>query len=343
MANAALNDTDQALAGFRALQRRLTSALEEQVPRSFGDDAAPSLESQRLAPADPPRIARAAPIEGTSITRRAVPGEPEVAFAAFLDGIQVSRVVLHDDAIPVIHGSVGAVIRERSDRRLGTWRHETGGRLYAPRAFLSAAANSALDACGAAVIDTTPHRSDGAVDEDARHPLSLADSAVSSVQAHRETLEIALAESWTDDRAEPLYVDGGISGSARLATSSNVIGVVKSHRTLYGDPAAVRTILKLRAGERSSAFAVASPNGWRTTVASWYLRLRDAANPLTGLVRVETRMPPDAERHAVSDRADQISRWVLAEASPLSLPDSRWDTMAYGIRDCEQYLRSILR
>jgi hypothetical protein len=47
MANAALNDTDQALAGFRALQRRLTSALEEQAPRSFGDDAAPSLESQR--------------------------------------------------------------------------------------------------------------------------------------------------------------------------------------------------------------------------------------------------------------------------------------------------------
>jgi hypothetical protein len=31
----------------------------------------------------------------------------------------------------------------------------------------------------------------------------------------------------------------------------------------------------------------------------------------------------------------------MAEAAPVALPDGRWDTMAYGIRDCEQYLRSI--
>ena len=26
---------------------------------------------------------------------------------------------------------------------------------------------------------------------------------------------------------------------------------------------------------------------------------------------------------------------------PLSLPDSRWDKMVYGIRDCEEFLRSL--
>jgi hypothetical protein len=40
--------------------------------------------------------------------------------------------------------------------------------------------------------------------------------------------------------------------------------------------------------------------------------------------------------------ADEVSRWVAAEATPLALPDARWDTMAYGIRDCEVYLRATL-
>jgi len=49
---------------------------------------------------------------------------------------------------------------------------------------------------------------------------------------------------------------------------------------------------------------------------------------------------------AVSDddvrrRADEVSGWVLAEVSPLALPDGRWDKMVYGIRDCEEFLRAI--
>jgi hypothetical protein len=78
-------------------------------------------------------------------------------------------------------------------------------------------------------------------------------------------------------------------------------------------------------------------------VASWYLRLREPSgrDPLWGLVRIEVAPPAAAEAATIGRRADQVSRWVLAEASPLSLPDGRWDTMAYGIRDCEQFLRSI--
>ena len=88
---------------------------------------------------------------------------------------------------------------------------------------------------------------------------------------------------------------------------------------------------------------MASPNGWRATVASWYLRLRESSDPLWGLVRVEVSMQANSGKRALGERADQISRWILAEAAPLALPDSRWDTTAYGIRDCQQFLRSSIR
>jgi hypothetical protein len=326
--------------GFRAAQRQIAAALET---ARVGDRPEPaSLESQRLASADSPRIAGATPIERDRIERHAVTGDPVAEFAAFLDGIQVSRILAHDDGIPIVHGTVGAAIRERVDRRLATWAASFEERLYAPRAFLSPRSDEALASSGLTVADTTP-RKNGEPDQEGRHPLSLADVAVSAVQAHRETLELGLAERWVNDRGDPLYVDGRISGSSRVAEATNAVGVVKNHRTLYGDVTAVRLILSLEAGERTSVFEVSSPNGWRSTVASWYLRLRPGGDPLWGLVRVEVSMPKSGNRPALTVRADQISRWVLAEASPLALPDGRWDTMAYGVRDCEQFLRSSIR
>ena len=37
-----------------------------------------------------------------------------------------------------------------------------------------------------------------------------------------------------------------------------------------------------------------------------------------------------------------MSRWIIAEVSPLSLPDARWDKMVYGVRDCEEFLRAVM-
>ena len=134
----------------------------------------------------------------------------------------------------------------------------------------------------------------------------------------------------------PLFVDGGISRSARVSASSCAIGVIKSHRTLYVEGDALRIVMGLRRGERSSIFRV-SPRS-RHSVLSWYLRLREAEghDPMWGLVRVEAA---DCERPA--ERADEVSRWIIAETSPLALPDGRWDKMSYGIRDCEEFLRAI--
>ena len=316
--------------GFRAIQRRIMDTLAHAQPV---DPEPASLESRRIS-GEAPRTATAKPIEGDSIRRRTVPGEPEVAFTAFLDGMQLSRIVVHDDGIPIVFGEVAAVVRERVDRRMKTWREERETRLYAPRAFLSPTGNDAVEE-SIPIIDTTPRTPSGEPDQTRRHPLSLNEVAVHAVQEHRESIETQLAEAWLVVRGEPLYMDGGISGSSRAATSAYAVGVIKNHRTLYGDTAALREILALDAGERSTAFEVAAPNGWRSTVASWYLRLRRSADPLWGLVRIEVSM-------ANVSRADEISRWVLAETSPLALPDGQWDTMAYGIRDCQAFLRATL-
>jgi len=178
---------------------------------------------------------------------------------------------------------------------------------------------------------------------DGAHPFILRDAAIHRVQKDREALEAMLAERWCHLECEPLFIDGGIGGSERVATAACVVGVVKSHRTLYAEGEALASILRLATGERSSVFRIDSAR--RTPVASWYLRLRDPAgrDPLWGLVRVETRLPDPGRDvgHDVGALANDVSRWVLAEATPLAMPDARWDKMVYGIRDCEQFLRAV--
>ena len=107
--------------------------------------------------------------------------------------------------------------------------------------------------------------------------------------------------------------------------------------TIYADGDALEIVVRLGRAERSSVFRVRSNT--RTSVASFYLRLREPAgfDPLWGLVRVEMADGADA-----TERADRIARWILAEQAPLALPDGRWDRMVYGVRDCEEYLRAIV-
>jgi hypothetical protein len=185
-------------------------------------------------------------------------------------------------------------------------------------------------------VDTT----DGDADP-GTHPFALRDAAVHRVQAHREALERQLAERWCALAHEPLFIDGGVSGSEAVAISECTVGVVKSHRTLYAEGPALSVVLGLGHRQRSSVFRITSSK--RTTVASWYLRLRDPAgrDPMWGLIRVEIAYPAPQHLDRVGERANEVSRWVLAEASPLSLPDARWDKMVYGIRDCEEFLRAI--
>lgn len=323
---------------FRSAQR----CLQEWAPGTPllpADDAA--LE---VAPGaqEPPRLVDAPLIEGDLLRARAVPGEPEAGFAAFLDGIQRSRVLGYQAGLPVVFGVVAAVARARIDRRLRTWRGAplVSRKVYIPAAYTPPALAGYFERDGLEVVDTT------AVDDGTappiRHPFTLLDVAVHRVQEERERLEQLLAEQWCESERSPLFMDGGLSRSDGVARAECAVGVVKSHRTLYVEGEALERVFALRRGERSSVFRLSS--SWRAPVASWYLRLRDPAGrgPLWGLVRVEVADPAalGEDAGALTRRADRISRWILAEVSPIALPDGRWDRMVYGIRDCEEYLKA---
>lgn len=341
-------DVTGADASYRMVQR----AILDVVPASpLLGDAGPSLEVLPSAP-EQPRIASAGLIEGSAMRARRVVHEPRAAFAAFLDGTQKSRVAQYlPGGIPIIHGTVAAVVRARLNRRMTTWRRPILHHgVYAPRRAIPADLWDALDDRIHAfddrleLIDTSEPADDApASSPTSTHPFSLLEQAVHRVQQERERAEQRLAEDWCAVEQGILFVDGGISGSDAVAGASCVVGVVKSHRTLYADGDALRLVLALRRGERSSAFRIV--RSWRAPVASWYLRLRDPAghDPMWGLVRIEIADPArtGGDPTRIGDRADEVSAWVLAEAAPLSLPDGRWDKMAYGVRDCEEFLRAV--
>jgi len=162
------------------------------------------------------------------------------------------------------------------------------------------------------------------------------EAAIHRVQIDRESIELQLAEEWCAREKTALYIDGSITGNRSVSASSCAIGVVKTHRRLYAEGDAFRTLVGLRPGERTSIFRV-SPRS-RFPVASWYVRIRPSSgrDALFGLVRVEAALSDE-----LSNRANEISRWIIAEGAPLALPDGRWDKMAYGIRDTEEFLRAI--
>ncbi|MEO6779262.1 MAG: hypothetical protein ABI194_07365 [Gemmatimonadaceae bacterium] len=281
-----------------------------------------------------PCIAPAQCVEGARLRAHRVVGNPVVRFAGFLDGIQRARIECHQKGIPVVHGTVAAAIRVRPDRRFVAWGHRrpvSEERLYMPLAFLGCEGHTMAGKFE--IVDTSRDDRRTLI---SRHPGALRAVAFERVGQDRDAAERRLAELWCVDGAEPLFIDGGISGSARVASADCAIGVIKSHQKLYAEDDALDVVMSLRRGERSSVFS--PPTRKRQAVISWYLRLHDprGEDAMFGLVRIEACAGGD-----VAARANEISRWVLAELMPQSRPDARWDRMAYGIRDCEQFLRSI--
>lgn len=319
-------------AALRSLMERLPgmSAVE-------GGSIEPAMSS------DPPLLRSAKIVEGSSLrvvkvpdfTRRTVSG-----FGAFLDGTQQVRLVAHHFGMPVVFGTVAAGVRIRVNRRLITWGHQpprVERKIYLPLRYLPPLvrdANREVARGSWEIVDTSTADKDG--EYPSQHPAVLQERATRAVDRERDRVEDALAEAWCARAEAPLFIDGGISRSERVASSSCAVGVIKSHRTLYFDGTEVGKVLGLKKGERTSVFRV-SPRS-RNAVLSWYLRLRDEEghDPMWGLVRIEV-----AESDRPTERADEISRWVMAESTPLSLPDGRWDKMAYGVRDCEEFLRAI--
>jgi hypothetical protein len=262
-------------------------------------------------------------------------GEATPGFGAFLDGIQRSVVAWYDgDVIPIVHATTAAVIRVRTDRVLRTW--GAGSRVercvYLPVTRVQPGLVDALTTAGFSVVDTLGG-SDGASEG---HPLELVALAREAVKRRREAAEESLVAQWCSTEQAPLYVDGAIRSFGERARREIAVGVVKSHNTVYVAAAGVPVLARLRAGQRSTAVRIDTRPG--VPVASWYLRLHPSGggDPFGGLVRVEI-----ADSAFSTERADLVSRWILAERDPVALPDARWRVMAYGIRDCEEYLRAL--
>jgi hypothetical protein len=315
---------------FRSAIRRVV-ATSPQV-RPVLESGAP-LESMG-GEGDPPKLIDAQGVEDATFCVRSV-GTPETGFGAFLDGAQRSFVVAWEGSAPVVGARVAAAVRLRVDRRLTRWREPlVRWRIYAD--FSRVSRDPWLAAFPPEELADLSASADERAAGTPFHPLEALERARSEVSADRERLERSLAREWCEREDAPLYVDGGIGGEDAIAHSPLAVGVVKSHRTLYVSGAALETVLALEAGERSSVLRLA-PRG-RASILSWYLRLRNPAGrgALWGLVRIEC-----ADGADVTERADLLSRWVLAEGAPLALPDPRWDTLVYGIRGCEEYLRAI--
>jgi len=277
----------------------------------------------------PARIMPAAPLEGGSFVR-AVPGAATPVFAAFLDGVQNSRAAAWlRTGVPIVVASIGAVILERIGGNLVAWSNGVRVQrvLLAPRGLVDEAVWASLESAG--------HVEDTRADRDERHPEALLLRAVHVVESLRAAQECALAEMWVARRNEPLYVDGGLSAVGAASRSPLAIGVVKSHRTIHVEASRLPELFALGEGERTSVRTVAAAH--RAPVWSWYLRLRapTASDPLHGLARIEVAPQDDG----ATTRADEVSRWVLAERTPVSLPDARWDVLSYGIARCEAYLK----
>jgi hypothetical protein len=323
--------------------RAALRSLMKRLPGMSAVEGAGSVEP--VMSSDPPALRSAQIVEGSSLRAIRIPSVSRhdgSQFGAFLDGAQKVQVVGHHHGMPIVFGTVSAAVRVRVNRRMITWGHQpprVERRIFLPLRYLPELMvlrdpSSASPQSQWQIVDTSTADKNG--DYPSQHPAVLLERAIRAVDRERDKLEDQLAEAWCARGEAPLFVDGGISRSARVASSSCAVGVIKSHRTLYVEGDALLIVLGLEKGERSSVFRV-SPRS-RNSVMSWYLRLRDAKghDPMWGLVRVEV-----ADSDRPSERADEISTWVMAETSPLSLPDGRWDKMAYGVRDCEEFLRAI--
>jgi len=298
-----------------------------------------SAEADRYGRADEPATLVEPAVTETD-RFRAIPvvtDEPrgESGFTGFLDGTQKITIVNQRDGVPIVWATVSAAVRVRANRRMISWPTRgpsVRGRFYVPFRYLGALCEELRS--DPRFVDTT--KEVAGEDIPSRHPAALMEAAVKRVQYDREDVERELAEAWCQTEATALYVDGSITTSRVSSRSELAVGVIKSHRRLYADGDAFRVLVNLRAGERSSIFSITPRN--RHPVASWYVRVRDSVghDALFGLLRVEAMDTPE-----MSERADRISRWIVAEGSPLALPDPRWDKMAYGIRDTEEFLRAI--
>lgn len=250
--------------------------------------------------------------------------EPWPGTVAFLDGTQRYEVMAYAGASPVVVAEIAAAVLERRDRQMHV-AEVARRRLVIARPEVLGDLEEAIEGHGAIEIP----------EDDPPHPVKDFQLARREVDAARGRLEVEIGHRYRSASNAWMIVDGALSESPQWARDEKMLGVAKSHATLPFGGGDLEHYLRLPAGMRSPVF---QPAGNEVApVFSWALRLWpwQGLNLLHGLIRVEAA--PTLETLA---RADQLSRWLLAERAPVSTPDPRWDRLLYGIRAVEEYLRA---
>lgn len=245
---------------------------------------------------------------------------------AFLDGIQRHQVVAYVGAAPILGATVAAGVREREGRRLRT--------VVELRERLIVGRSSALEG-----LTRIPdgHRVLELPDEGPSHPIRDQDAAVAAIDDARSALEVRAGERFRRRSEGWLIVDGSLAESTAWAADPRMLAVATSHATLPFEGTDLVTYLHLPEGYRSSVFQPASRRF--APVYAWGLRLRAwmGRDLFFGHVRVEA-----APGETTLARADELSRWVLAERAPVCSGDSGWDRLLYGIHSVGEYLRAVI-
>jgi hypothetical protein len=243
---------------------------------------------------------------------------------AYLDGIQRSEIIAYDGSAPIVVAEIAAAVRERRDRRLHT--------VVEARRMVALGRPSALAAAGDALgeLQAVPLSED-----EPPHPLRDLVNAGHALDQARGALEVVVGDRYRAGSDGWLVLDGSLAVSPRWAQDSRMVAISKSHSVLPFDGADLEQYLRLPCAHRSSVYAPATRS--LAPVRAWGLRLWpwEGKDLLHGLVRVEV-----APVNESTGRANEISRWVLAERAPVSAPDRRWDRLLYGIYSVEQYLKS---
>lgn len=307
---------------------RKLAAMGDRLPSGWHPVRSPALQYD--PPPEPTALGEAETVEEGGFALHDV-GEPEPSgFGYFLDGIEMTRVSAYVDLVPIVHGYVAAVIRQRVDRSFRTWAVEEQEVLAFPFDRLDPSRLVDAGIPKKSLVNSDPESEES-------HPLRLAELGRVAVKKRRSALEAVLARRWADEspRGGWLLVDGGLAIEPRTLNTGRAVGLVKSHRTQFLDSSAMSEVLAMEQGQRSAVFKPVRPEIGE--VYSWYLRLRSPRHHdiYWALARLE-----GVSDDRTLEAADRISRWLLSETAPLALPDPRWHVLLYPIRDCESYLRA---
>jgi hypothetical protein len=243
---------------------------------------------------------------------------------AYLDGVQRSEIVGYVGSSPIVVAEIAAAVRERRQRRLRTVMEERRHLALGRPAALAAGAGALRN------LDLVP-----LPDEEPAHPARDLALAAHAIDQRRGALELEVGIRYRSLSDGWLLIDGPLTESPRWAADPRTVGVCRSHTVLPFAGSDLDRYLRLPAGYRSSIYEPGTRS--LAPIRAWALRLWpwEGKDLLHGLVRIEV-----APAQATSETASRISRWLLAEKSPVTAPDRRWDCLLYGIYSVEQYLRT---